>query len=92
MFAAPEIPVLNNIDVAIEVDADRIRGALVRQAFGPVRWVECVTAIKARGVATLVECGPGKVLAGLVRRIDPELRGLAMFDPATLAEAREILQ
>ena len=92
VFAMPTIPVLNNIDVAAEIDADRIRDALVRQAFGPVRWVECVTAIKARGVATLVECGPGKVLAGLVRRIDPELRGLAMFDPATLAEAREILQ
>jgi [acyl-carrier-protein] S-malonyltransferase len=76
----------------VEVDADRIRDALVRQAFGPVRWVECVAAIKARGVTTLVECGPGKVLAGLVRRIDAELTGLALFDPATLAEARGILQ
>ncbi|OOG52041.1 ACP S-malonyltransferase [Polaromonas sp. C04] len=92
VLAAPQIPVINNIDVAVEVDADRIRDALVRQAFGPVRWVECVTAIKARGVTTLVECGPGKVLAGLVRRIDAELTGLALFDPATLAEARGILQ
>jgi len=92
VLAAPQIPVINNIDVAVEVDADRIRDALVRQAFGPVRWVECVAAIKARGVTTLVECGPGKVLAGLVRRIDAELTGLALFDPATLAEARGILQ
>ena len=91
-FAAPQIPVLNNIDVAVEVDADRIRDALVRQAFGPVRWVECVAAIKARGVTTLVECGPGKVLAGMVRRIDPELTGAALFDPATLAEVKGALQ
>ncbi|MDR3454808.1 MAG: ACP S-malonyltransferase [Rhodoferax sp.] len=92
VLAAPQIPVLNNIDVAVEVDADRIRDALVRQAFGPVRWVECVAAIKARGVTTLLECGPGKVLAGLVRRIDAELTGLALFDPATLAEVKGVLQ
>ncbi|TBR72461.1 MAG: [acyl-carrier-protein] S-malonyltransferase [Burkholderiaceae bacterium] len=91
-FLAPEIPVLNNIDVAVEVDADRIRDALVRQAFGPVRWVECVAAIKASGASTLIECGPGKVLAGLVRRIDAELTGAAVFDPVTLAQAREIVQ
>lgn len=91
-FAEPQVPVINNIDVAIEVDADKIRDALFRQAFGPVRWVECVQAIKARGVQTLIECGPGKVLAGLARRIDPELSGLAMFDPTTLAEAKGGLQ
>ncbi|HAL40287.1 MAG TPA: [acyl-carrier-protein] S-malonyltransferase, partial [Polaromonas sp.] len=66
-FAAPQIPVINNIEVATEIDADRIRAALYQQAFGPVRWVECVQAIKARGLATIVECGPGKVLAGLVK-------------------------
>jgi [acyl-carrier-protein] S-malonyltransferase len=70
-FAAPQIPVINNVDVAIETDAERIRAALYRQAFGPVRWVECVQAIKAQGLTTLVECGPGKVLAGMVKRIDP---------------------
>ena len=91
MFGAPQIPVINNIDVAVEVDADRIRDALYRQAFGPVRWVECVTAIKAHGVSVIVECGPGKVLAGLVRRIDAELTGAALFDPASLAQAREML-
>ena len=90
-FAAPQIPVVNNIDVAVQTDADAIRDALYRQAFGPVRWVECVGAIKALGVHTLVECGPGKVLAGMTKRIDAELTGLAMFDPVTLAEAQTAL-
>jgi [acyl-carrier-protein] S-malonyltransferase len=87
-FGEPQMPLINNIDVAVEVDADRIRDALYRQAFGPVRWVECVQAIKAHGITTIVECGPGKVLAGMVKRIDPELTGLALFDPATLAEVK----
>jgi [acyl-carrier-protein] S-malonyltransferase len=87
-FAAPQIPVVNNIDVAVETDAARIRDALYRQAFGPVRWVSCVQAIQARGVSTLVECGPGKVLAGLAKRIDAGLTGLPLFDPATLAEVK----
>jgi [acyl-carrier-protein] S-malonyltransferase len=91
VFAAPQIPLVNNIDVAIESDADRIRDALVRQAFGPVRWVECVAAIKARGVTTLVECGPGKVLAGMVKRIDAGLVGLPLFDPASMAEVQSHL-
>lgn len=90
-LAAPQIPVLNNIDVAVQQDADAIRDALVRQAFGPVRWVECVQALKGRGITHLVECGPGKVLAGLVRRIDPELVGAALYDPATLTEVKELL-
>ena len=90
-FAAPAIPVVNNADVAIETDADRIRDALCRQAFGPVRWVECVQAIKAQGLTTLVECGPGKVLAGMVKRIDPELTGAPLFDPASLAAVQEML-
>ncbi|OYX53556.1 MAG: malonyl CoA-acyl carrier protein transacylase, partial [Comamonadaceae bacterium 32-67-11] len=84
----PQIPVLNNIDVACETAPERIRDALYRQAFGPVRWVECVQALKARGVRTVVECGPGKVLAGLVKRIDPELASAALYDPATLAALR----
>lgn len=87
-WGVPQIPVLNNIDVAIETDAERIRDALYRQAFGPVRWVECVQAIKALGVRTLVECGPGKVLAGMTSRIDPELTGLALYDPASLAAVK----
>ena len=90
-FAAANIPLVNNIDVLVETDADRMRDALYRQAFGPVRWVECVQAIKARGVTTLVECGPGKVLAGMAKRIDAELTGLPLFDPATLAEVKAAL-
>ena len=91
-FAAPRIPVINNIDVTVETDAERIRAALYRQAFGPVRWVECVQAIKARGLGILVECGPGKVLAGMAKRIDPELTGAPLFDPATMAAVKEILE
>jgi [acyl-carrier-protein] S-malonyltransferase len=87
-LAAPRIPVINNIEVRVESDPDRIRAALYEQAFGPVRWVECVQAIKARGIGTIVECGPGKVLAGLCKRIDPELTGLPLFDPATLAQVK----
>jgi [acyl-carrier-protein] S-malonyltransferase len=90
-IATPAIPVVNNIDVAVQTDADAIREALYRQAFGPVRWVECVAAIKARGVHTLVECGPGKVLAGLTKRIDAELTGLPLFDPTSLAEVKTAL-
>ena len=91
-FAAPQIPVVNNIDVAVQTDVDAIKDALYRQAFGPVRWVECVAAIKARGVSTIVECGPGKVLAGLVKRIDAELSGASLFDPASLAEVKALIQ
>ena len=87
-FAAPQIKVVNNIDVAIETDADRIRDALYRQAFGPVRWVECVQAIKALGISMVLECGPGKVLAGMVKRIDADMTGLPVFDPASLAQAK----
>jgi [acyl-carrier-protein] S-malonyltransferase len=87
-IAAPRIPVVNNIEVKVEADPDRIRAALYQQAFGPVRWVECVQAMKDQGVTTLVECGPGKVLTGLAKRIDPSLNAIAIFDPATLAEAK----
>ena len=90
-LTTPRIPVLNNIDVAVETDAERIRDALYRQAFGPVRWVECVQALKARGLANVVECGPGKVLAGMVKRIDAELTGVALFDPASLQDVKGLL-
>lgn len=91
-LAEPKIPVVNNIDVAIESDPQRIRDALYRQAFGPVRWVECIQKIKAMGLRTVVECGPGKVLAGMTKRIDAELVGVAMYDPATLAEAKAVVE
>ncbi len=90
-LATPQIPVLNNIDVAVQQDADAIRDALYRQAFGPVRWVECVQALKGRGISHIIECGPGKVLAGLVKRIDAELVGAALYDMNTLTATKELL-
>ncbi len=88
---APQIPLINNIDVAVQSEPDAIREALYRQAFGPVRWVETVQAMHARGVTHLVECGPGKVLGGLARRIVAELAVGHVNDPATLAETKEML-
>jgi [acyl-carrier-protein] S-malonyltransferase len=88
---APRIPVVNNIDVAVETDPARIRDALVRQAAGPVRWVECVQALRARGAQAIVECGPGKVLLGLTKRIDPQVQAAALYDPATLTEVKALL-
>ena len=90
-FATPSIPVINNIDVKAESDPNTIRDALYRQAFGPVRWVETVQAIRARGVTHIVECGPGKVLAGMVKRIDPEAISAALLDPASLADVKGLL-
>ena len=81
---APVIPVINNVDVAVVNDPAAIKDALVRQAASPVRWVETVQKMKADGVTRVVECGPGKVLAGLVKRIDGEIVGDAIFDPASL--------
>jgi [acyl-carrier-protein] S-malonyltransferase len=86
-IGAPRFPVINNIDVAVVTDPAAIKDALVRQAAGPVRWVESVQAMARDGVTHLLECGPGKVLAGLTRRIDSTLSGSAVFDPASLAEA-----
>ena len=90
-FAPLQIPLINNIDVAIETDVSRICDALYRQAFGAVRWVECMQAIKSHGISHFVECGPGKVLAGLVKRIDADLTGAPLFDPASMAQVKEIL-
>jgi [acyl-carrier-protein] S-malonyltransferase len=84
---APAFPVINNVDVLAPADAAAIRDALVRQAWHPVRWVETIRAFKAQGVTHVVECGPGKVLAGLIKRIDGELTGLAITDPASLDAA-----
>ena len=89
---APSIALINNVDVAVAQTPDGIRDALFRQAFGAVRWVECVQAIQARGLQHIVECGPGKVLAGLCKRIDPTLTALVVADPSSLAETREALQ
>jgi len=89
---APAIPLINNVDVASPADPAAIRDALVRQAWRPVRWVEVIRAMKAQGVTHVVECGPGKVLQGLTRRIDADLTALAITDPASLQATLESLQ
>lgn len=87
----PAVALVNNVDVAVESEPDRIRDALVRQAYSPVRWVEVVHKIKSMGATRIIEFGPGKVLAGLVGRIDKSIPVSAVFDQAsleaTLAEA-----
>jgi [acyl-carrier-protein] S-malonyltransferase len=86
-IGAPSIDVINNVDVAIEHDPEAIRGALVRQASSPVRWVETIRRMADAGVTLIVECGPGKVLAPMCRRIDPRVNGLSMSDPTSLHAA-----
>jgi [acyl-carrier-protein] S-malonyltransferase len=90
-FKAAAFPVINNIDVAVTDGDEALRDALYRQAFGPVRWVEVVQALKARGVGHIIEAGPGKVLSGMAKRIDAELQAACVFDPASLVEARALL-
>ena len=82
----PAIPVLNNVDVAVETDPARIKDALVRQAYSPVRWIETVQEIARRGATHVFECGPGKVLAGMSKRIEGSLQGAAIADAASLDE------
>ncbi len=86
-IGAPAIDVVNNVDVAIEHDPERLRDALIRQASSPVRWVETIRRMADAGVTHVVECGPGKVLAPLCKRIDPRLTGLSIADPASLDAA-----
>ncbi len=83
-FSAPVIPVINNVDVAIENDPVRIKDALVRQAYNPVRWVETIQKMAGMGVATVAECGPGKVLAGLAKRCADGVSGVALADAAAI--------
>jgi [acyl-carrier-protein] S-malonyltransferase len=92
VFNAPAIPLINNVDVAVVSDPEAIKDALVRQAASPVRWVETVQRMAGEGVVQLVECGPGKVLAGLAKRINGELVGNAIVDEATLNTVLEILK
>ena len=83
-FKEPQIPVVNNVDVAIETDPARIKDALIRQAFNPVRWVETIQKMAVLGVLTVVECGPGKVLAGFTKRCADGVVGVAMADVAAI--------
>jgi len=84
---APNISVVNNVDVAVETNPERIKQALVRQAASPVRWVEVIRKMADAGVTHIVECGPGKVLAGMTKRIAPGVKSLAAADRASLEEA-----
>ena len=88
---SPTIAVVNNIDVSAPTGVAEIKDALYRQAFGPVRWVEVVAALKARGLAHIIECGPGKVLSGMVKRIDADLQSATVLDPASLQQTKELL-
>jgi [acyl-carrier-protein] S-malonyltransferase len=88
----PQIPLLNNVDVTVEVDVLRVKDALYRQAFGAVRWVESVQAMQVQGVEALAECGPGKILSGMTKRIAPSLSVGSIFDLAGLQEFKNILQ
>jgi [acyl-carrier-protein] S-malonyltransferase len=90
-IAHPAIPLINNVDVAQPDDPAAIRDALVRQAWHPVRWVETIQAMKQAGVTHVVECGPGKVLAGLIRRIDRDLESFNITDPASLRQTLDAL-
>jgi [acyl-carrier-protein] S-malonyltransferase len=92
VFAAPQIQLINNVDVAIEENAVRIKDALVRQAANPVRWVETVQKMTADGVTHVIECGPGKVLAGLTKRINGDLVGDAIVDQVSLDKVMGILK
>jgi len=91
-FSAPGIPVVNNVDAAVIDDPQQIKEALARQACNPVRWVDVVRYLGRAGVTHVAECGPGKVLAGLTRRIDGALQGLAIADASTLTQALQTLQ
>lgn len=83
-FKAPRIPVVNNVDVAIECEPARIRDALVRQAYNPVRWVETIQKMASMGVTVVAECGPGKVLASLTKRCAGGVNGIALADLAAI--------
>jgi [acyl-carrier-protein] S-malonyltransferase len=86
-ISGPRVPVINNIDVAVESEPDHIRDALARQAASPVRWAEIIRRMADEGVTHVVECGPGRVLAGLTRRVVPTVESLALTDPTTIGEA-----
>lgn len=90
-LSTPRIPVVHNIHARADNGIEAIRTALYEQAYGPVRWVDCVLALKAQGAQSVIECGPGKVLAGLTKRIAADLAGGAVHDPATLAQVKESL-
>lgn len=90
-FSTPQIALINNVDVAFETQPQNMRDALYRQAFSPVRWVEDILAIKDKDIDQIVECGPGKVLSGLLKRIDASLVAGNVYDPDSLSKTQEML-
>lgn len=92
VFQAPEIPVVHNVTARAESDPEIIKALMVEQIYSPVRWVECIQTLRAQGVETTLECGPGKVLSGLNKRIDKSLSTLAMETPDELTTALESVQ
>lgn len=91
-LSAPLIPLINNVDVASYSNSEKIKDALYRQAYMPVRWVECVQALKSLGVSLVVECGPGQVLSGLTKRIDPSLESASLNDPQGVQSLKDLLK
>lgn len=91
-FNVPAIPVVNNVDVALEIEPDRIKDALIRQLYSPVRWTETVESMAEQGITLALEMGPGKVLTGLAKRIDKRVEGLAVNDAAGLQQALAAVQ
>jgi [acyl-carrier-protein] S-malonyltransferase len=91
-IAPPQCDVVNNVDVKIEKEPQRIRDALVRQAASPVRWVETIQAMAAMGATHIVECGPGKVLAGMTKRIAPQVQSFTLSDRAAIEQALAALK
>lgn len=91
-FKVPNISVVNNVDVAIEMDAEAIKSALVKQLYSPVRWSETITKLGEQGVTQIIEVGPGKVLQGLIKRIDKSIKCISFNDDVTLVKAKELIQ
>jgi [acyl-carrier-protein] S-malonyltransferase len=90
--SAPKLRLVNNVDVKVETSPDAIKDALVRQASSPVRWVETIRALRAQGVTHVLECGPGKALTGMVKRIDRELQTASLGDRASIEKALQSLK
>ena len=86
-FVLPEIPVINNVDATVYASANDIRDGLTRQLYSPVRWVDSVRQMLANGATTMIECGPGKVLAGLTKRIDRSVPAVCIDSPEAIAKA-----
>jgi [acyl-carrier-protein] S-malonyltransferase len=90
-IVSPSVPVIHNVDVLSHQSSGEIQAALVSQAWHAVQWVRTVQAMRDAGITHIVECGPGKVLAGLVKRIDSELIGLSVVDPESLQQALDTI-